>query len=169
MGVDGLRIARLASNVEADECARLMSGSEPWVSLRTSCEQSLERILDPTREVYVARVDGEFVGFVVLVPGATFVGYIQSVVTEPDWRGKGIGTSLMTFAEERIFRENPNVFILVSSTNTRAMALYERLGYSAIGELDDFIVVGDSEILMRKSAGTLSEFHPAVEDGNSDA
>jgi ribosomal protein S18 acetylase RimI-like enzyme len=159
--VDGLEIARLASDDEAAACARLMSGSEPWISLGTSYEQSLERILDPTREVYVARAGGELVGFVVLVPGASFVGYIQSVVTVPEWRGKGIGTSLMTYAEERIFRENPNVFVLVSSANTRARALYERLGYTAVGELEDFIVAGDSEVLMRKSIGTLSEFSAA--------
>jgi RimJ/RimL family protein N-acetyltransferase len=56
----------------------------------------------------------------------------------------------MGFAEERIFRETPNVFLLVSSFNHRARALYQRLGYEPIGELKDFIVPGHSELLMRK-------------------
>ena len=164
MGVDGLEIARVATDEEAQACARLMAGSEPWIALGTSYDESLGRILDPSREVYVARVEGEFVGFVVLVPGSTFVGYIQSIAIAPEWRGKGIGTSLMAYAEERIFRENPNVFILVSSFNPRARALYERLGYTVVGELDDFIVEGHSEILLRKSIGTLSGFHPVRQE-----
>ncbi len=87
-----------------------------------------------------------------------FVGYLQSVGVAAEWRGRGVGSKLIAFAEERIFKEAPNVFILVSSFNDSARALYERLGYQVIGELKDYIVAGHSEILLRKSVAPLSEF-----------
>jgi len=64
----------------------------------------------------------------------------------------------MRFAEERIFRESPNVFLCVSSFNPRAKALYERLGYEAVGELNDYIVRGHSEHIFRKTIGPIREF-----------
>ena len=67
-----------------------------------------------------------------------FVGYIQSVVVRDDCRG--LGTALITLAERRILRDAPNVFICASSFNAPARRLYERLGYTVVGELTDYIV-----------------------------
>ena len=53
-----------------------------------------------------------------------FVGYIQTVCVAPEWRGRGLGAILISFAEERIFRETPIVFMCVSSFNTDAQRLY---------------------------------------------
>jgi len=38
-----------------------------------------------------------------------------------------------------------------------------------IGEIEDFIVEGNSEVLMRKSVGTLSGLRPVGEGGGSNA
>ena len=64
-----------------------------------------------------------------------------------------MGTALVAFAEERIFREHRNVFICVSDFNPGARRLYERLGYRLVGELTDYIVAGHSELLLRKTRG----------------
>jgi ribosomal protein S18 acetylase RimI-like enzyme len=64
----------------------------------------------------------------------------------------------MAFAERRIFSETPNAFICVSSFNGGARRLYERLGYQVIGELEDYVIPGHSEILLRKTIGPLTEF-----------
>jgi ribosomal-protein-alanine N-acetyltransferase len=102
--------------------------------------------------------DGEVVGFVLLSMRGSFTGYIKSVAVREDWRSKGVGRKLLAFAEERIFRDSPNVFICVSSFNPRARALYQRLGYETVGELRDFIVRGHDEILLRKTIGPLTGF-----------
>ena len=91
----------------------------------------------------------------------TFKGYIQTICVSQEARGKGIGTALIQFAENRIFNVSPNVFMCVSSFNNEATKLYKQLGYEKIGELKDFILKGYSEILLRKSTGTLSEFQYA--------
>jgi len=82
-------------------------------------------------------------------------GYIQIVCVDPSVRSSGLGSRLVAFAEARIFRDSPNVFLCVSSFNPRARALYERLGYETIGEIRDFLLRGHSEVLMRKTIGPL--------------
>jgi hypothetical protein len=78
-------------------------------------------------------------------------------VPGPGGRGTEQGL-LLAFAEDRILRDSPNVFICVSSFNSRARALYERLGYVTVGELRDFFVRGYDEQLLRKTIGPLTEF-----------
>jgi ribosomal protein S18 acetylase RimI-like enzyme len=76
----------------------------------------------------------------------------------PRWRGQGVGRKLVDFAEERVFGQHPNMFICVSSFNHDAQRFYRRLGYEVVGELKDYLVPGHSEILLRKTIGSLAQF-----------
>jgi [ribosomal protein S18]-alanine N-acetyltransferase len=158
MPAPALAIARLQTGAEAEACARMMAGSEPWITLGRTYEASLRVVQDPAREVYVARDDTGLAGFVILCMTGALVGYIQTICIHPDRRGQGLGSRLVRFAEERILEESPNVFMCVSSFNPDARRLYERLGYVVVGELTDYIVEGHSEILFRKSLGPLTTF-----------
>lgn len=153
-----LTIRPLASADEAHLCAALMSSSDPWLTFQRGYEACLGRVTDPTREVWVALDADAFRGFIILCMTGAFVGYIQTVVVAHDARGQGVGSQLVAFAEERIFRETPNVFLCVSSFNPRARELYERLGYATVGALTDYLVHGHDEILMRKTIGSMAEF-----------
>ena len=156
-------IQPLSSERHARSCAEMMASSDPWRRLGRSFDESYRILCDPAREAYVALepsagAEPPVVGFTILIMQGAFVGYIQSVAVREDCRGRGVGTALIEFAERRILRETPNVFICASSFNPGARRLYERLGYEIVGELTDYIVRGHSEILMRKSTGPLSEF-----------
>lgn len=166
----GFVIRVLASDAEASACARLMAATDPWLTLGRTFEESYRIVRDPGREVYVAvdaspkteDVDGSSIaGFVIICMQGAFVGYIQTVAVRGDRRGHGLGSALIDFTERRILRDEPNVFICVSSFNPRARRLYERLGYTVVGELTDYIVRGHSEILLRKTIGPLAEHVPA--------
>jgi [ribosomal protein S18]-alanine N-acetyltransferase len=85
-------------------------------------------------------------------------GYVQTVCVRADRRGEGLGSRLVRYAEDRIFRESPNVFICVSSFNPDARRLYERLGFEPIGSLRELIVPGHDELLLRKTRGPWTEF-----------
>jgi ribosomal protein S18 acetylase RimI-like enzyme len=144
-----------------------MADSEPWRTLGRDYETSLRIVSDPVKEVYVAYVGddtGAIAGFLILNMTGAFVGYIQTVCVAPECRGRGLGAILIRFAEERIFSAAPNVFMCVSSFNTDAQRLYERLGYQLIGELTDYIVAGYSEILLRKTIGPLTRFRSSKGD-----
>ena len=155
---DGLEIRPIAGRDEIETCARFMAASEPWITLRRTYEDSVRMMEDETRETYVAAMGSEVAGFLILRMDGPFSGYIQTVGVAPAWRNKGIGSRLVAFAEERILRDRPNVFMCVSSFNPDAMRLYRRLGYEVIGEIRDFIVKGHSEILLRKSTAPLYDF-----------
>ena len=107
------------------------------------------------RETYVAVAEGEIAGFLILRMDGVFSGYMQTVGVAPEWRNRGIGSRLVGFAEERIFKDRPNVFMCVSSFNPDALRLYKKLGYEVIGEIEDFIVKGHSEVLLRKTIAPL--------------
>jgi len=135
-----------------------MAASEPWISLQRDFSASLRSLSSPEKEIHVAAQGADILGFIVLNLHGGFVGYIQSICVAPQWRGRAVGRKLVTFAEERVFREYPNLFICVSSFNHRAQRFYRKIGYTVVGELKDFIVDGHSEILLRKSIGSLTEF-----------
>jgi ribosomal protein S18 acetylase RimI-like enzyme len=153
-----MNIRPLACDEEAAQCARLMAGTDPWITLGRGYEASLRIIKDRSREVYAAVDESGLAGFLILCMVGALIGYIQTVVVAPDRQGKGIGSQLVAFAEDRIFRQSPNAFLCVSSFNSGARRLYERLGYQYVGELSDYIVRGHSELLFRKTRGPWSEF-----------
>ena len=139
----------------------MMCSTEPWITIGRTFDQSLAQVRNPDREVYLAMDGVEVRGFIILNMHGAFVGYIQTICVDGSSRGGGIGTQLIRFAEERIFRQTPNVFLCVSSFNPRARALYERLGYELVGELKDYLIPGASELLMRKTLGPLLAPRPS--------
>jgi [ribosomal protein S18]-alanine N-acetyltransferase len=138
-----------------------MAASEPWLTLRRSYETSLAILTEPGKEVHVARDDRSLAGFLILDLRGPFTGYIQTVCVEPSHRGHGVGTQLVKWAEARIGKESPNVFLCVSAFNHEARRLYERLGYRLVGTLTDYLVDGYDEHLFRKTIGSWEAFRAA--------
>jgi ribosomal protein S18 acetylase RimI-like enzyme len=151
-------IRPIGGQPEIEACARMMAESEPWISLQRDYTASLRNLSSPEKEIHVAVQGEEVIGFIVLNLHGGFVGYIQSICVAPDWRSRGIGRKLVDFAENRVFKIHPNLFICVSSFNPAAQRFYRNLGYEVVGELKDYIVNGHSEILLRKSIASLTEF-----------
>ena len=146
----------LASAADLDWCARLMSGSEPWLTLGRGYDASLVVLNNPAKERYLVRHDGTTVGFLILDMTGPFRGYIQTICMAPEARGRGLGSRVMQWAEARIFRDSPNVFMCVSSFNEDARRLYARLGFEVVGTLRDYVVAGYDELLLRKTRGPLT-------------
>jgi len=143
---------QFTSATEADRpwCARVMASTEPWITLGRDYEACLARLHRPELEAIVARRGGEAVGFILLHPtGVAGSPYIASVAAAEEARGTGVGTALVRFAEAR-YPDARHMFLCVSSFNTGARRLYERLGYRQAGELPDYVIEGASEILMHK-------------------
>jgi len=146
------------SEADVSWAAEVMARSEPWITLGRDAEASRLILSDPEKERYVLLERGEPAGFIVLNLRGALAGYIQIVCVAPGFRNRGFGSRLVAFAEERILRDWPNVFLCVSAFNSGARRLYERLGYRRVGELEEFLVRGHSETLMRKTIGPLHGF-----------
>ena len=153
-----LTITMLDDRDDLEWCAHLMSTSEPWVTLKRDYDACVGVLSNPGKERYVIRADRQRAGLLILDMTGPFPGYIQTIGIAPEARNRGIGTKALAWAEDRIFRESPNVFICVSSFNPDARRLYERLGFETVGLLKHFIVDEHHEWLLRKTRGSWDAF-----------
>ena len=99
-----------------------------------------ERLLDPTYIAYIAEVDGVPVGYTINAivrrgenPFTKPISYIvvDNISVEPAYRNQGIGEAWM----ERVYalareQDIKRVSLAVWAFNERAIAFYERLGFS---------------------------------------
>jgi ribosomal-protein-alanine N-acetyltransferase len=137
-----------------DEChwaGRLLSTSEPWVSLGVTEEKTLQTLYDPAYQVYIAHQNNKACGVLIIHPqGVSGSPYIKSIAVSEESRSLGIGASLINFAEDSFRNSSRYIFLCVSSFNTKARTFYKKLGYTEVGELKDYLIDGASEILMSK-------------------
>jgi GNAT superfamily N-acetyltransferase len=149
-----IRVAQLS---DARRIAELTTqlGYEADVS---TVEMRLSRILvRPDQQFLVAELDGLAVGWVhaalaEFVESGVFV-VIGGLVVDRSHRGKGIGRTLMTHAEERAEKQGCSIVRLWSSSSrTDAHRFYENLGYRNIKTQYGFI----------KSVGTPGEETPEL-------
>ena len=80
-------------------------------------------------EAWVAEVDGEVVGFLLLVPEANGM-LLENVAVPPAHHGRGLGRSLLELAEERTLAHDLHrIRLYTHETMVENQALYERIGY----------------------------------------
>ena len=140
-----------ATQEERTWAARLLSESEPWITLGIGFEKSLQTCNDSELLLYVAHCDSTPCGVIIIDPrGVAGSPYIKSIAVTENFRDKGIGAALIDFAETSFKSGSRYIFLCVSSFNTRARSFYKKLGYAEIGELKDYVINGASEILMSK-------------------
>jgi ribosomal-protein-alanine N-acetyltransferase len=134
-------------------CAQMMSETDPWITLQMNYDQCLKAFDGRCKEIYVAETGKEVAGFVIIQVCGTFSGYIQTICVGKEFRGLGLGRKLLLYCEERVLKFSPNIFICVSSFNKQAARLYYDFGFKLVGELDNFVKEGFSELLLRKTVG----------------
>ena len=123
-------------------------------------------------EVLVAVLDDEVAGFLRLRPATPWASnehvlMIAGLAVTPSAQRKGLASALLEAAEAYAFERNVERLTLrVLSVNTAALALYERHGYEAEGELrGEFrlpvgpggVVVPVDDVLLAKMIEPFSE------------
>ena len=148
----------LIAENDIEAAAQLMANSDPWITLGRTYEKCLATIRNPLAETYVVKSSGKVIGLAIIQLKGALVGYIQTIVIEPRFRGHNIGSQLIAFLEQRIHGVSPNVFMCVSDFNTDAQRLYKKMGFEVIGEIKNYIMAGHSEILLRKTIAPMNDF-----------
>ena len=107
--------------------------------------------LDPARQTFVAELEGQLVGAVQLGPRSPIasnahVGLLAWLAVTPAAQGKGVGRALsehvLAAARARGFRK---VALNVLARNTRAVALYESLGFVVEGRrVGEYVLCGEA-------------------------
>jgi len=153
-------IIRLTSDIrDFEACALMMSETDPWITLKMDYEQCLKAFSGECKEISVVEAENIIAGFVIVQTTGTFSGYIQTICIDKAFRGKGLGKKLLQYCENRILEYSPNVFICVSSFNKGAMKLYYEFGFKLVGELENFVKEGFTELLLRKTVGPRVGYH----------
>ncbi|WP_321814207.1 MULTISPECIES: GNAT family N-acetyltransferase [unclassified Paraburkholderia] len=106
----------------------------------TSHEDAFTYWFGPGVVSYVAQEDGQIVGFYKLIPNTRDLGNHvanASFMVSPGHSGKGIGQQLglHCLQEARKAGYEAMQFNFVVSTNTAAVALWQKLGFSIVGTL----------------------------------
>src|SRR5689334_5409727 len=124
--MDDLVIRAMNGPDEPDACASIMASTDPWKRLGRDVHHTLRTVTNANSQVYVAvRGEADVVGLVIVVLNVPLIrGYINALAVHADHRNRGVGAALLKFAEQRIFRESPNVFLCVSDFNTSAQRFY---------------------------------------------
>ena len=146
-----IKIKKLETENEVEQCTRILRSSEPWNILRDEYKISRETIKDPNRDIYLAIHEEEIHGCIIMVRKGEKVGFIQSVCVPPSNRRRGIATQLILFAEELFGEDRNQIYLQASTFNPGALRLYKRLGYQVVGELPDNILRGESDLLLKKT------------------
>ena len=141
----------LATEPEKTWAAELMAQSEPWTTLGITLEKSLIACRDVSNHVYIAHDHDMLCGLIILQDkGVAGSPYIKSIAVAQVYQNQGIGKQLLKFAEDQYRGNSKHLFLCVSSFNKMAQHLYQEYGFRVVGEFNDYIVDGLSEILMHK-------------------
>ncbi len=127
--------------------------SEPW------SERALrEEIASPIARFFVAKADGEVVGYAGMILAAD-EAQITNVAVRETHRRCGIGRALMRALEEEAVRCGASVLQLeVRESGTAARTLYETMGFVTVGKRKRFYrFPSEDAVLMNKT--------PAISDG----
>jgi ribosomal protein S18 acetylase RimI-like enzyme len=153
---------------DAESAARIVAGDPLWQRYAVTLPRARRALRHALAqgaaaaagEIAVASREGRPVGFVWYRRDGTFhhSGYVRWIAVAPEARGQGVGERLMRYAEARIFRRAPNVFLMVSDFNRQAQAFYRRLGYTEVGAIPDYVVPGITERLYRKTRGPIARY-----------
>ena len=141
----------IADEREREQAAVLLAGSEPWITLGISLEQCQRTCHDPEYMIYIAYTGLKPSGIIILDPrGVAGSPYIKSIAVYPEFRSLGVGSAILSYAEGLFRGKAKFMFLCVSSFNHRAQKFYEDKGYRVAGRFEDYIIQGESEILMLK-------------------
>jgi [ribosomal protein S18]-alanine N-acetyltransferase len=137
-----------------DDCewaAGVMAASDPWITLGRGIEACRAACRRPDHVLFVARDAHGRGGFALVNPsGVAGAPYLAAIAVDSRWRSHGVGAALLGHCERHAALSSRHFFLCVSSFNTRAQAFYQRQGYRRVGEFEDYVIDGASELLMYK-------------------
>jgi ribosomal protein S18 acetylase RimI-like enzyme len=144
---------RILTPDEAIIVSQSLVKMEPWRTLGYSADTLSNYLLRSDDLLYrYALVDSEKIVGVLCVRYPWLRGAcLELLAIFPSQQGKGSGREVINWLESEL-RENNlrNLWTLVASFNLEARHFYEKVGFVEVGQFDDFIVAGYTELLLRK-------------------
>lgn len=143
------------SIINLDDCIEALMKSElgaQYFSEREKAENALIEGFEK-EEIYVAVDERErCIGFIWYILHGAFHAfpYLHIVAVKEEYRGIGIGRSIIENFEDILSEKYSKCFLVVADYNPKAKKLYEKIGYIEVGRIPDLYKKGVVEILMMR-------------------
>jgi ribosomal protein S18 acetylase RimI-like enzyme len=149
-----LAIRRLAPG-DVRPLVALLASSEPWRTLGYVAADWRRLLGGPlaNRDAWVIAADGRARGIAIVRRGFLAGDYLELLAIDETSRSRGLGAQLFAHCEADVFARTRNFFVCVSDFNDGARRFYRRHGYAQVGRLDELLIPGSAEILLRKTTG----------------
>ena len=132
--------------------AERLVAMDPWRTLQYRAD---------ALAAYLGRPDAGFRRFTVTVSGqaAGLVAlrypwlkgvYLELLALFPPHQGQGLGQELLLWVERQCRPHTKNLWTAVSSFNQPGRRFYARLGFVEVARLENLIIEGQDELLLRK-------------------
>jgi streptothricin acetyltransferase len=108
---------------------------EPYEKILTVDAEDYTTFIDnPQKVIFFADVDGKPAGQIKLVPWWNKFAYVEELIVDTEFRGKGVGRALMTRAIEWAKQQNfPGLTLETQDNNVPACRFYEKCGFVLSG------------------------------------
>ena len=104
---------------------------EPYEKILSVDAEDYTTFIDnPQKIIFFADVDGKPAGQIKLVPWWNKFAYVEELVVDTEFRGKGVGRALMNRAIEWAKHQNfPGITLETQDNNVPACTFYEKCGF----------------------------------------
>jgi streptothricin acetyltransferase len=127
--------SKLMLHIQDNKISYSIVPVEPYEKiLNVDAEDYTTFIDNPAKVIFFADVDGKPVGQIKMVPWWNKFAYIEELVVDTGFRGKGVGSALLTHAIEWAKEQHfPGVTLETQDNNVPACMLYEKCGFVLSG------------------------------------
>lgn len=144
---------RPLSPANAASLGEALAAMPPWSTIGWPADRmtaSLRRKVPSVRRFEIV-ADGELAGIAVIQNPFLIGPYLQIFAMLPPFQGRNLGTRVLEWMETEARSVGARqLWLCVSTFNTRAQSFYERFGFRPAVVLDKLASDASDEILMRK-------------------
>jgi len=124
----------------ADNSAAMIAAELEYDPMRASPEfTSNVRTMIDRGLWWVGESVGRLCFFCNIGPWSRATAQLQGIWTPPELRGKGLATAALGAVCDRLLEMTPSLSLYVNDFNTRAIALYDRAGFTTVGEFQTIL------------------------------
>ena len=127
--------SRLMLHIQDNKISYSIIPVEPYEKILTVDAEDYTTFIDnPQKVIFFADVDGRPAGQIKLVPWWNKFAYVEELTVDTEFRGKGVGRTLMTRAIEWTKQQNfPGITLETQDNNVPACTFYEKCGFVLSG------------------------------------